>query len=58
MDCFRLRKKIGMDTALEGLKMYLRQKNINLSLLRKLAQESRIIQVIEPYIEALTHDQS
>lgn len=58
VDCFRLRKKIGMDVAIEGLKMYLQQKKINLPLLRKLAQESRIIQVIEPYIEALTHDQS
>lgn len=58
VDCFRLRKKIGIATALEGLKMYLRQKSINLPLLRKLAQESRIIQLIDPYIEALTHDQS
>lgn len=58
VDCFRLRKKIGMNIALEGLKMYLQQKKINLSLLRNLAQESRIIRVIEPYIEALTHDQS
>ncbi|MBX9922489.1 MAG: type IV toxin-antitoxin system AbiEi family antitoxin domain-containing protein [Rhabdochlamydiaceae bacterium] len=58
VDCFRLRKKIGMDIAIEGLKMYLQQKKINLPLIRKLAQESRIIQVIEPYIAALTHDQS
>ena len=58
VDCFRLRKKIGMSVALEGLKMYLQQKKTNLPLLRKLAQESRVTQIIEPYIEAFTHDQS
>ena len=58
VDCFRLRKKISVDIALEALKTYLRQKNTNLSLLKKLAQESRITRLIEPYIEALTHDQS
>ena len=58
VDCFRLRKKIGISVALEGLKMYLQQKKRNLPLLRKLSQESRVTQIIEPYIEAFTYDQS
>ncbi|MEI8301509.1 MAG: type IV toxin-antitoxin system AbiEi family antitoxin domain-containing protein [Chlamydiota bacterium] len=58
VDCFRLRKKISIDIALEALKTYLIRKKPNLKLLRTLAHESRISQIIEPYIEALTHDQS
>jgi predicted transcriptional regulator of viral defense system len=58
IDCFRLQKKIGLDIALEALKAYLQRKDINLQLVRKLAIESRIIRLIEPYIKALTYDQS
>lgn len=58
VDCFRLRKKISTDIALEALKTYLTRKNPNLKLLRTLAQKSRILSILEPYIEALTHDQS
>lgn len=58
VDCFRLRKKIGNDVALEALTTYLKQKKINLKQLRKLAKESRVTHIMEPYIEALTYDQS
>lgn len=58
VDCFRLRKKIGADIALEALITYLQQKKINLKQMRKLAKESRVTQIMEPYIEALTYDQS
>lgn len=58
VDCFRLRKKVGIEIAIEALKEYLAQENINLSILRELSKESRISRIIEPYIQAMTYDQS
>jgi len=58
IDCFRLRKKVSTPIALEALKRYLTRKNANLKLFRTLAKQSRVTRIIEPYLEALTHDQS
>ncbi|NGX56822.1 MAG: hypothetical protein K1060chlam5_01068 [Candidatus Anoxychlamydiales bacterium] len=58
IDCFRLRKKIGIEIAIEALKNYLKQDNININLLLDFAKESRIIKILEPYLKALTYDQS
>lgn len=58
VDCFRLRKKIGIDIAVEALKNYLKQDNLNINLLLDFAKESRVIKLLEPYIQALTYDQS
>lgn len=58
VDCFRLRKKVGIEIALEALKRYLAQGNTNLSILFELAKESRVTQFIEPFIQAMTYDQS
>lgn len=58
IDCFRLRRKVGTDVALEALTTYLKEKKVNLKQLRKFAKESRVLRLIEPYLEALTYDQS
>ena len=58
IDCFRLRKKIGIEIAIEALKNYLKQDNININLLLKFAKESRVIKILQPYLQALTDDQS
>ena len=58
IDCFRLRKKVGIDIAVEALKNYLKQDNLNINLLLDFAKESRVIKVLEPYLKALTYDQS
>ncbi len=58
IDCFRLRKKVGIDIAVEALKNYLKQDNLNINLLLDFAKESRVIKVLEPYLQALTYDQS
>lgn len=58
IDCFRLRKKVGIDIAVEALKNYLKQDNLNINLLLDFANESRVIKVLEPYLQALTYDQS
>jgi predicted transcriptional regulator of viral defense system len=58
IDCFRLRKKIGIDVAVEALKNYLKQDSLNINLLMDFAKESRVIKLLEPYLQALMHDQS
>ena len=58
IDCFRLRKKVGIDVAVEALKNYLKQDNLNINLLLDFAKESRVIKLFEPYLQALMHDQS
>lgn len=58
IDCFRLRNKIGVEIAIEAFKEYLKQKNVNINLLMQFAKESRVIRILEPYLKALTYDQS
>lgn len=58
IDCFRLRKKVGIEIAIEALREYLKQKNTNINLLLKFAKESRVIKILQPYLQALTYDQS
>lgn len=58
VDCFRLRKKVGREIAIEALKTYLQNEKINIDLLYKFAIESRVLNIIKPYIQALTYDQS
>ncbi|MDN3507402.1 MAG: type IV toxin-antitoxin system AbiEi family antitoxin domain-containing protein [Simkaniaceae bacterium] len=58
IDCFRQRKKVGAEVALEGLKMYIQTKDWNLKALYQFAKESRVTKIIDPYIEVLIHDQS
>jgi predicted transcriptional regulator of viral defense system len=58
VDCFRLRKKVGIEIAVEALKEYLKQKNTKINLLLKFAKESRVIKILQPYLQALTDDQS
>ena len=58
VDCFRLRKKVGNDVAIEGLKRYLESGHINLKLLQEFARESRVSHIIDPYVQVIMHDQS
>jgi len=52
-DCFKYRNKIGMDTALEALKLYRQRKRINVEALLELARICRVEKVMRPYIEAV-----
>ena len=51
-DCFKFRKKIGLDIALEALKDYLRQPNQNLGELLRCARVNRVANVMQPYLRA------
>jgi len=52
VDCFRFRKKLGEDVALEGLKNYLSRPGYRINKLLKYAKNGRMFSIMKPYIEA------
>lgn len=53
-DCFKYRNKIGLDVAVQALRMYReRMKKPNLNLLAKFAEMNRVKNVMRPYLEAV-----
>jgi len=52
-DCFKFRKKIGQDIAIEALKQYLHEKGRNIEKLLYFARIDRVEKVMTPYIEAM-----
>ena len=52
-DCFKYRNKIGLDTAIEALKLYRERKRFKLDDLMRFARVCRVDKVIRPYLEAL-----
>jgi predicted transcriptional regulator of viral defense system len=52
-DCFKYRNKIGLDTAIEALKLYREKKHFKPGNLTQSAQVCRVEKVMRPYIEAL-----
>ena len=53
VDCFKFRNKIGMDVALEALKLHKMRNGINLVKLLEYARICRVENVMRPYLEAL-----
>lgn len=49
-DCFKYRNKIGLDVAIEALRMYLRSSKANIAELLASAKVCRVQKVITPYI--------
>jgi hypothetical protein len=52
-DCFKYRNKIGLDTAIEALKLYRERKRFKADDLMQFARVCRVEKVIRPYLEAL-----
>ncbi|HOO56478.1 MAG TPA: type IV toxin-antitoxin system AbiEi family antitoxin domain-containing protein [bacterium] len=52
-DCFKFRNKIGMDVALEALKLYRTRNPFNLNDLLKYSRICRVEKVMKPYLEAM-----
>jgi len=52
-DCFKFRNKIGMDVALEALKLYKKRRKFNPGELLEYARICRVENVMRPYLEAL-----
>ena len=56
VDCFRYRNKVGLDTALEGLREGLRRRRCSPDQLWRYARSTRIWSVMRPYVEAMASD--
>ncbi|MFC1479365.1 transcriptional regulator, partial [Planctomycetota bacterium] len=52
-DCFKFRNKTGLDTAIEALRLYKAQRNIDIKALMHYASVCRITKVIKPYLESI-----
>lgn len=54
VDCFRYRRKIGLDVALEALRDAIRSRRVTVGEIVRAAEVLRAQTVISPYLEALT----
>ncbi len=52
-DCFKYRNKLGLDVAIEALKLYRDRKRLKVAELMKFAGVCRVEKVIRPYLESL-----
>jgi predicted transcriptional regulator of viral defense system len=52
-DCFKWRRRVGLDVALEALKDAVRDKRATIEEITRFAQRNRVEKVIRPYLEAL-----
>lgn len=52
-DCFKFRNKIGLDTAVEALRLYRERRSIKVDDLMRYAEICRVGKIIRPYLEAL-----
>jgi predicted transcriptional regulator of viral defense system len=52
-DCFKYRRKIGPDVALEALRLYRRRPGFQVDVLLQYARICRVERVVRPYLEAL-----
>ena len=53
VDCFRYRKEIGIDVALEALRDAIGSRKASITDIEKTAKACRIHSVIRPYLEAI-----
>lgn len=52
-DCFKYRNKMGMDTALEALRLYRARKGLKVENLLEYSRICRVEKVMRPYLEAV-----
>jgi len=52
-DCFKFRNKIGLDTAVEAIRLYRERRSIRVDDLMHYAEICRVKKIIRPYLEAL-----
>ena len=53
-DCFKFRHKLGLDVALEALRLWRRQPGRRVDTLFHYARIARVERIIRPYLEALS----
>lgn len=54
VDCFKFRNKVGLDVALEALRVGWRSRKFKLNDLSRFAKVCRVANVMRPYVESLT----
>jgi predicted transcriptional regulator of viral defense system len=52
-DCFKFRNKIGLDTAIEALRLYREQRRMKVSEITRFASICRVTKIMRPYLEAV-----
>lgn len=52
-DCFKFRNRIGLDTALEAVRLYRERRRVDVDQLMRYAEICRVEKVIRPYLEVL-----
>jgi predicted transcriptional regulator of viral defense system len=52
-DCFKYRNKIGLETAIEALKLYREKKGFRADDVMQIARACRVEKIMRPYLEAL-----
>lgn len=52
-DCFKFRNKIGLDVAVEALRMYWRRGRTDIAGITRFAKIDRVETVMQPYLEAM-----
>ena len=52
-DCFKFRKKIGLDAAVEALRLYRARGRVKIDDIMRFARICRVEEVIKPYLEAV-----
>ncbi len=53
VDCFRYRNKIGLDTAIEALRLYRERKPVKPDAIMDCARACRVARIIRPYLEGI-----
>ena len=56
VDCFRYRRLVGLDVALEALRLALRERQATPAAIAEVARRQRIWSVLRPYLESLAAD--
>lgn len=52
-DCFKFRRRIGLDICLEALRAYWRRRQVDVPALRRFASIDRVSRVMQPYLESM-----
>jgi hypothetical protein len=52
-DCFKFRNTIGLDTAIEALKLYRDRRDMKIDDIMHFATICRVTKIMRPYLEAL-----
>lgn len=55
-DCFKFRSRIGLDIAVEGLRMYLRSANPKVNELIHYSRLCRVYNIMRPYLETMLEE--